>query len=173
MLYNLFTKLILSLLIASMLSGCATTNHGYGVIIAQRKVTNVAERQNYVKNQVKHDAITAGTRGVVSGAMAGVILLTSVAGSGFSLFTLETLGTAAVCAGTGALTLGLAGVVVGGVAGYIIEKSKAKSDLYQLAVRSLSDSTQIYTVRQYSPFIPLNTKVTILESNGTIRVKAS
>ena len=121
MLYNTLTRLIISLLIISMLFGCAITNHGYGVVIA--------------------------------GAVSGAILLGSFA------------------SWYGFMEVGLGSALAGAASGYIIEKSKGRSTLYQFTVKSLNDATKIYTVRQYSTLIPLNTKVKVLERNGTIFIR--
>lgn len=96
--------------------------------------------------------------------------MSSLLGGG-TILAGETIGTAAVFAGMGALAFGVVGVVAGGTAGYLIEKSNAKSDLYQFTVKSLQDVGKVYTVKQYSSPIPLNTKVKILERDGSLFIR--
>lgn len=156
------------ILIASLLLGCVT-NHGYGVVIAEQHEKHFVERKNYIKNQTKHDAKVGGTVGSAGG---GVLLGSFAAWYGFMEVGVgSALAGAAVWGAAGALTFGLAGAAIGGTAGYVIEKSKSKYEHYQFKVRSLQDATKIYTVKQYSPPIPLNTKVKILERNGSTFVR--
>lgn len=152
-----------------MLFGCVTTNHGYGVIIAERKENDMRDRQNHIKDRIKHDAKIAGTTSAIGG---GVLLGSFAAWYGFMEVGVgSALAGAALWGAAGALTFGLAGAAVGGTAGYLIEKSNAKSDLYQFTVKSLQDVGKVYTVKQYSSPIPLNTKVKILERDGSLFIR--
>ena len=58
---KILTRFISLFLMVSMLLGCVTTNHGYGVIIAERKENDTPGRQNHIKAQIKNDAKIVGT----------------------------------------------------------------------------------------------------------------
>ena len=78
----------------------------------------------------------------------------------------STLAGATIFAGAGALTLGLVGAVAGASAGYYMTKVNS----YQYTVKSLDDAS-IYTIQQYATPIPLNTKVKIMERNGSMFIR--
>jgi len=167
---KILTRYICLFLTVTMLFGCVTTNHGYGVIIAERKENDMRDRQNQIKDRMKHDAKMVGTTSAIGGGILG---------GSFALWygIMEVGSVGPILAGTaiwataGALTFGLVGVVAGGTAGYFIEKSNAKSDMYQFTVKSLQDVGKVYTVKQYSSPIPLNTKVKIIERDGSLFIR--
>ncbi len=167
---KILSRYICFFLTATMLLGCVTTNHGYGVIIAARKENDTRARPNPIHDRMKHEAKRVGTTSAVGGG---------VLGGSFALWygIMEGVSIGPVLAGTaiwataGALTFGIAGVVAGGTAGYLIEKSNAKSSLYQFTVKSLQDEGKVYTVTQYSSPIPLNTRVNVLEREGSLFIR--
>lgn len=63
------TRFICLFLIVSVLFGCVTTNHGYGVIVAERKENDTRDRQSYIKNRMKHDAKIGGITGATGVAL--------------------------------------------------------------------------------------------------------
>lgn len=167
---KILTRFICLFLTVSMLFGCVTTNHGYGVIIAERKENDTRDRQNHIKDRMKHDAKIVGTASAIGGGiLCGSFVLWYGIMEGVSIGPV--LAGTAIWATAGALTFGLAGVVAGGTAGYLVEKSNAKSELYQFTVKSLQDVGKVYTVKQYSSPIPLNTKVKILERDGSLFIR--
>src|SRR3990167_4964615 len=132
------TRFICLFLTISMLFGCVTTNHGYGVIIAERKENYMSVRQDHIKDRMKHGAKIAGTTSAIGGGVLG--------GSFALWYGIMEVGSVgpilagtAIWAGAGALTFGLVGVVVGGTTCYLIEKSNAKSEWYQFTVKSLQE----------------------------------
>ncbi|MDP3561098.1 MAG: hypothetical protein Q8R83_02835 [Legionellaceae bacterium] len=155
-----------------MLFGCVTTNHGYGVIIAERKENDTRDRKNHMQDRIKHDAKIVGMTSAIGGG---------VLGGSFALWygIMEGVSIGSVLAGTaiwataGAFTFGMVGVVAGGTAGYFIEKAGVKSNLYQFTVKSLQDVGKVYIVKQYSSPIPLNTRVKILERDGFLFIRKS
>jgi len=154
-----YTSLILSV---STLFGCAVTSHGDGIVIAEQKTNNINERQN----QIKHNAKVVGIAGAIGGGLVGgTFILWYGLMEGSSLAS--TLAGATIFAGAGALTFGLVGAVVGGSVGYYY---MGKVNSYQYTVKSLHDSN-IYKIKQYSAPIPLNTKVKVLERNGSMFIR--
>lgn len=160
------------LFVISMLFGCKTIDHGYGIIIAEQKKDKRYDRQCHMKKQMKHYAKTAGTTGAISGGfLGGSIALWYGMMEGVAIAPI--VGGTIASAAAGALTFGLAGIMVGGISGYAIEESNSKLALYQFKVKSLYDNGKIYTIEQYVSPIPLDSKVKILEKHGSLFIKKS
>lgn len=120
------TRFVCLLLTISMLFGCVTTNHGNGVMIAERKENDKRDQRNHINDRIKQDAKIVGITSAIGG---GVLLGSFAAWYGFMEVGVgSALAGAALLGTVGALTFGLAGAAVGGAAGYLIEKSNAKSD---------------------------------------------
>lgn len=156
---RLMRGVILIVFIGSLLFGCATTYHGDGVVIEKQKVG----KKDHFKPAKK--------AGVRSGVVAGTAL------SSFSLWygILEgvSIGSSilgvAIWGSVGALGVGLPVAATAITVPFLADKL-TQADIYQFKVKSLANN-KIYTVEQYSPPIPVRTKVRIIERSHKVFVK--
>jgi hypothetical protein len=160
--YKKITRTTILILMFSMTLGCATTYHGDGIIISEQKIGN----KNHFKAGKK-----AGTRGAMAGGIAGVSFAAwcghmvggvTLASVGDTLLAMAVLGTLE------ALTIGTPVAVAAGTF-YLIDKSN-KRNTYQFKIKSLEEN-KTFTIDQYAVPMPVNTKVKILERNGSVFIK--
>lgn len=164
---NTLTRFILFCLLVSMLFGCAATYHGDGIVISEQKINNSVQ----IPSHIKQGAKIGGTVGAISGGVVGAGFGILYFGLGGASHAATYYGGSIFGAALGGVTFGLVGAAIGMSAAYVSEKITENSANYQYTVRSLYDVKKTFTIRQYSIPVPLNTKVKILERNGTMFIR--
>lgn len=151
------------------LFGCATTyDRGNGVVLSAKKIQ---DRDFKPHEGTKTGAAIGGATGAVGGAAAGGILglaLGSFTNAATTTLIATTLGGAVV----GAVLVGGAGAAAGAGVGYVVDVGRPDVGLYQFVVKPDSSEKPI-TVTQYSPIIPTDARVHILEKDDTVFIKPS
>ena len=144
----------------SMTLGCATTYHGDGIIVSEQKIGN----KNHLKAGKK-----AGARGAMVGGIAGASFAGwySLMEPGISVGI--DLAGVAIWGAAGALAIGVPVAVAAIGTSYLIDKSD-KRNIYQFKIKSFKED-KIFTIEQYAVPMPVNTKVKILERNGSVFIK--
>jgi hypothetical protein len=146
-------------LILAMLSSCATTYHGDGVITSKQKIG----KKNHLQAGKK-----AGTKGaIVGGAAAGSFIGWTGIMEGVGVGS--TLTSVAIFGAAGALTVGLPVAATVATTSYLVNKKNNK-DVYRFNVKSLKDN-KTFVVEQYAIPMPVNTKVQIIERNKSVFIK--
>jgi hypothetical protein len=149
----------------SMLFGCATTYHGDGIIVSEQKIG----KKNHLKEGAK-----AGVRGATVGgtASASFVLWYGLMEAGVPS-TLVSAGNLlagmAILGSAGALAIAVPAAVTAVGTSYVINKSN-KKDIYQFNVKSLNKD-KTFIIKQYAVPMPVNTKVRIIERNGSVFMK--
>ncbi|MDX2347050.1 MAG: hypothetical protein QNK11_09295 [Legionella sp.] len=157
-------KLIASMLcICAMLFGCATTQHGDGIVI-KKELYGVSSKKDTAP--IKNRTVQGGSSGAIGGgAFAG-------------FFGLLATGLSSGSAAT-ALAAGAFGGVIGGAAGLIVGSSvglieyalnPSHSATWQYQVKSLN-TDKIFTIKEQSTNVPLHSRVKVLETKGKIFIK--
>lgn len=144
--------------ITSLLFGCATYQ-GDGVVIEKQKIGKKDHFKTAKKAGIRSGAVAATALGSLV-LWYGIMEGASVSG--------DILGVA-IFGSAAALGVGLPVAATAIIVPFLADKL-TKADVYQFKVKSLSDN-KIYTVEQYSPPIPVNTKVKIIERNNKVFVK--
>lgn len=148
---NIFTQSIQALLICFVCSNHASAwQNEQGIVIAEQKIVT----QKPITHHVKNGALIGGI------GLSVITITVELAAGALS----EGAGTLVALAalGYGGLGAGMGGIV--GASTYLFKPDNPL--IYEYKVKSLSQPS-IYTIRQSSTPIPLNTKVRIIERNHT------
>ena len=146
-----------------MLSSCATTYHGDGVITSKQNIG----KKNHLQAGRK-----AGTKaGIVGGAAVGsFVTYYGLMEGGATVANIgNTLGGVALLGSAAALTVGLPVAVAVATTSYLVNQKNNK-DIYRFNVKSLKDN-KTFVVEQYAIPMPVNTKVEIIERNKSVFIK--
>lgn len=162
-------KRIFSFLIMSsasiLLFGCVTTQHGNGIVI-KKEMYNVAKKRNLstIKERTLKTAAPAALGGAAAfGAFGGVATLLSPSHDVVPLLSFTAIG---------AFIGGTVGLISGGGIGlleYGFMSSHATT--WQYKVKSLN-TDKVFTIREQSTSIPLNTEVKVIERNGEMFIRS-
>lgn len=142
---------VTSVILSSMLFGCASTQHlGYGIVLKEQKVSDMSYRPSSgtlvgAGTGAGVGAGMGGLYGALVGATAGSMINLATGGFAWPLVPVYVVGGAVV----GATYGGLVGGAVGAGTGYARDIYKQGDGVYQITIKP-DNSTENLTITQYA-----------------------
>ena len=167
-----FIALLTCTILLFNLFGCATNqSQGYGTVVTVKKISGKDYKPHHsTETGARFGGVVGAASGASLGGLVG-ILAGGLAGAGGSVMVISTV----VGAGVGGVLGGIAGLTVGSTLGYLADTSLPDAGMYQFEVKLNNDPTlypdaKLLTITQYSRPIAVNTKVRIVERDGTLYI---
>ncbi len=163
-------KIIVGLLfVANTLSliGCTTTHYvADGVIKESYPLHHFDMKPG---EHTKKSGISGLTYGAIGGVVVGGVIGATVGLASMSTPEVVVIGGLVVGA-AGAIYYGVLGGLLGLTGGYVSDLAHKNYPHYELKAQTIPHA-EIYTIKQYTTEIPLNTRVRIFEKNGEYFVR--